>query len=78
MAKFTLGAALLFEQCTGKSVSDMSNPKMSDLVAMVYAQEFWDKADRPSLEEYTKAMADKDIADLSAALSGPFSQREAR
>lgn len=76
MAKFTLGAALLFEEISGKSVSEMSNPKMTDLVAMLYAQEYWDKNDRPSFDDYKKSISSKEISEISSALNGPFSPRE--
>ena len=40
--KFTLGAALLFEEITGGSVTDMTKPRISDMLTMLYAQEYWD------------------------------------
>jgi hypothetical protein len=76
MAKFTLGAALLYEELTGKSMTDMTNPKITDMVYLIYAQEYWDKNDRPSFEQFKKEMSDKDISDVSSALNGPFSPRE--
>jgi len=78
MAKFTLGAALLYEELTGKSMTDMTNPKITDKVYLIYAQEYWDKNDRPSFEQFKKEMSDKDISDVSSALNGPFSPREAQ
>jgi hypothetical protein len=78
MAKFTLGAALLYEELTGKSMTDMTNPKITDMVYLIYAQEYWDKNDRPSFEQFKKEMSDKDISDVSSALNGPFSPREAQ
>ncbi len=78
MAKFTLGAALLYEELTGKSMTDMTNPKITDMVYLIYAQEYWDKNDRPSFEQFKKEMSDKDISDISSALNGPFSPREAQ
>lgn len=76
MAKFTLGAALLYEELTGKSMTDMTNPKITDMVYLIYAQEYWDKNDRPSFEQFKKEMSDKDISDVSSALNGPFSPKE--
>lgn len=78
MAKFTLGAALLYEELTGKSMTDMTSPKITDMVYLIYAQEYWDKDDRPSFEQFKKEMSDKDISDISSALNGPFSPREAQ
>ena len=78
MAKFTLGAALLYEELTGKSMTDMTIPKITDMVYLIYAQEYWDKNDRPSFEQFKKEMSDKDISDVSSALNGPFSPREAQ
>lgn len=78
MAKFTLGAALLYEELTGKSMTDIKNPKITDMVYMIYAQEYWDKDERPSFEEFKKEMGSKDISDISSALNGPFSPREAQ
>lgn len=78
MAKFTLGAALLYEELTGKSMTDMTSPKITDMVYLIYAQEYWDKDNRPSFEQFKKEMSDKDISDISSALNGPFSPREAQ
>ena len=78
MAKFTLGAALLYEELTGKSMADMTSPKITDMVYLIYAQEYWDKDNRPSFEQFKKEMSDKDISDISSALNGPFSPREAQ
>lgn len=78
MAKFTLGAALLYEELTGKSMTDIKNPKITDMVYLIYAQEYWDKDQRPSFEEFKKEMASKDISDVSSALNGPFSPMEAQ
>lgn len=78
MAKFTLGAALLFEEMTGKSMTEISNPKLTDMVYLIYAQEYWDKDDRPSFDDFKKKMSSKDISDISSALNGPFSPKEAQ
>lgn len=78
MAKFTLGAALLFEEMTGKSMTEISNPKLTDMVYLIYAQEYWDKDDRPSFDDFKKEMSSKDISDISSALNGPFSPKEAQ
>ena len=72
--KFTLGAALLFEEVTGKTVTDMGTLGLADMLAMLYAQEFWNVTDRPSFDEF-KAMAGAwDISELTQRLNGPFSQ----
>ena len=71
--KFTLGAALLFEEVTGKTVTDMGTLGLADMLAMLYAQEFWNVNDRPSFDEF-KAMAGAwDISELTQRLNGPFS-----
>jgi hypothetical protein len=71
--KFTLGAALLFEEVTGKTVTDMGTLGLADMLAMLYAQEFWNVTDRPNFDEF-KAMAGAwDISELTQRLNGPFS-----
>ena len=72
--KFTLGAALLFEEITGKSVSDMSSPKIADMVAMLYAQEYWDKDDAITFEQFKKDISSEDLSTLTKRLNSPFSQ----
>ena len=76
--KFTLGAALLFEEITGKSVTDMTSPKIGDMVAMLYAQEYWDKDDRPTFDQYKKDISSEDLSTLTQRLNGPFSQPAAQ
>lgn len=76
--KFTLGAALLFEEVTGKPVTDMGNLGLADMLGMLYAQEFWNVAERPSFDEF-KAMAGAwDITELTQRLNGPFSSPAAQ
>ena len=76
--KFTLGAALLFEEVTGKTVTDMGTLGLADMLAMLYAQEFWNVNYRPSFDEF-KAMAGAwDISELTQRLNGPFSQPAAQ
>jgi hypothetical protein len=71
--KFTLGAALLFEEVSGKTVTELGNLGLADMLAMLYAQEFWDVNGRPSFDEF-KAMAGTwDISELTQRLNGPFS-----
>jgi len=72
--KFTLGAAMLFEDLTGKSVTEMTSPKIGDMVAMLYAQEYWDKADRPTFEQFKKDISGEDLSNLTKRLNSPFSQ----
>jgi len=74
MGKFTLGAALLFEDLTGKSVTEMTSPKIGDMVAMLYAQEYWDKEDRPTFDQFKKDISGEDLSNLTQRLNGPFSQ----
>ena len=76
MAKFTLGAALLYEELTGKSMTDMTNPKITDMVYLIYAQQYWDKNDRPSFDDFKKEISQKDISEIGSALNGPFSPKE--
>jgi hypothetical protein len=78
MGKFTLGAALLFEELTGGSITDMSKPKISDMVAMLYAQEYWDKDDRPTFDQFKKDISGEDLSNLTQRLNGPFSQPAAQ
>jgi hypothetical protein len=78
MGKFTLGAALLFEELTGGSITDMSKPKISDMVAMLYAQEYWDKEDRPTFDQFKKDISGEDLSNLTQRLNGPFSQPAAQ
>mgnify|MGYP000099876549 FL=1 len=78
MGTFTLGAALLFEELTGGSITDMSKPKISDMVAMLYAQEYWDKEDRPTFDQFKKDISGEDLSNLTQRLNGPFSQPAAQ
>ena len=78
MAQFTLGAALLFEELTGKSMTDIKEPKLTDMIYLIYAQEYWDKNDRPSFDDFKKEISHKDVSEISSALNGPFSPKEAR
>ena len=72
--KFTLGAAMLFEELTGKSVTEMTSPKIGDMVAMLYAQEYWSKEDRPTFEQFKKDISGEDLSNLTKRLNSPFSQ----
>lgn len=76
--KFTLGAAMLFEELTGKSVTEMTSPKIGDMVAMLYAQEYWDKDDRPTFEQFKKDISSEDLSELTKRLNSPFSQPAAQ
>ena len=71
--KFTLGAALLFEEVTGKTVTDMGTLGLADMLAMLYAQEFWNVSDRPSFEEFKVMAGAWEISELTQRLNGPFS-----
>ena len=72
--KFTLGAALLFEEISGKGVKSLGEEMgLSDMVKLIYAQQYWDKADRPSLEDFSKEIGGKEVNDLAAMLDNPFS-----
>ncbi len=72
--KFTLGAAMLFEDLTGKSVTEMTSPKIGDMVAMLYAQEYWNKDDRPTFEQFKKDISGEELSNLTKRLNSPFSQ----
>jgi hypothetical protein len=76
--KFTLGAALLFEEVTGKTVTDLGTLGLADMLAMVYAQEFWADKDRISFDEYKLMAGAWDISELTQRLNGPFSQPAAQ
>ena len=71
---FTLGAALLFEELTGGSITNMTSPKIGDMVAMLYAQEHWDNDNRPTFDQYKKDISSEDLSTLTKRLNGPFSQ----
>lgn len=75
---FTLGAAMLFEELTGKSVTEMDTPKIGDMVAMLYAQEYWDKDDRLTFEQFKKDISSEDLSELTKRLNSPFSQPAAQ
>lgn len=75
---FTLGAAMLFEELTGKSVTEMDTSKIGDMVAMLYAQEYWDKDDRPTFEQFKKDISSEDLSELTKRLNSPFSQPAAQ
>ena len=76
--KFTLGAALLFEELTGGSITNMTSPKLGDMVAMLYAQEYWDNDSRPTFEQFKKDISGEDLSELTKRLNGPFSQPAAQ
>lgn len=78
MAQFTLGAALLYEELTGKSMTQIGTPTMTDMIYLIYAQEYWDKSDRPSFDDFKKEISAKDVSEIGSALNGPFSQKEVR
>ena len=68
----------MFEEVTGKTVTDLGALGLADMLAMLYAQEFWNVSDRPSFDEF-KAMAGAwDITELTQRLNGPFSQPAAQ
>jgi hypothetical protein len=71
--KFTLGAALLFEEVAGKPLAELKQYGLADLLAMLYAQEFWDVQDRPSFDEFKMMAGSWDLSDLSERLNAPFS-----
>jgi len=76
--KFTLGAALLFEELTGGSITDMTKPKISDMLCMLYAQEHWDNNNRPTFEDFKKECSTLALEELTERLNGPFSQPAAQ
>lgn len=72
--KFTLGAALLYEEVSGKSVTNMQQLGLADMLGLLYAQEFWDVQDRPSFDEFKMMAGSWDLNELTQRLNGPFSQ----
>jgi len=76
--KFTLGAALLFEETAGKPLASLKEYGLADLIAMLYAQEFWDVQDRPSFDEFKMMAGSWDLSELSERLNAPFSPRAAQ
>lgn len=76
--KFTLGAALLFEEISGKPIAQLKEYGLADLLAMLYSQEFWDVQDRPSFDEFKMMAGAWDLGELSQRLNAPFSPAAAQ
>ena len=56
----------------------MTSPKLGDMVAMLYAQEYWDNDSRPTFEQFKKDISGEDLSELTKRLNGPFSQPAAQ
>jgi hypothetical protein len=77
--KFSLGAALLFEDLTGKRMADISEGLgLRDTIALLYCQRFWNVKERPSFEQFTEEISASDIEALPALLNAPFFPTEAQ
>jgi hypothetical protein len=71
--KFSLGAALLFEDLTGKRMADISEGLgLRDTIALLYCQRFWNVKERPSFEQFTEEISASNIEALPALLNAPF------
>lgn len=77
--KFSLGAALLFEDLTGKRMADISEGLgLRDTIALLYCQRFWNVKERPSFEQFTEEISASNIEALPALLNAPFFPTEAQ
>jgi hypothetical protein len=75
--KFTLGAALMFEELSGKKMADLGEGLgLRETVILLYAQKYWDQADRPTLEAFTSEIGATEIQELPALLNAPFFPQE--
>jgi hypothetical protein len=73
--KFTLGAALMFEELSGKSVKALGEDMgLNDMVKLIYAQQYWNDKNRPTLEAFTEELSAQPVEALAAYLNAPFSQ----
>jgi hypothetical protein len=71
--KFSLGAALLFEDLTGKRMADISDGLgLRETIALLYCQRFWNIKERPSLDQFTEEISASNIEALPALLNAPF------
>jgi hypothetical protein len=71
--KFTLGAALMFEELTGKRMADLGEGLgLADTVALIYSQRYWDKADCPTFDAFKLEIGATQIHELPALLNAPF------
>ena len=70
--KFSLGAALLFEDLTGKRMADISDGLgLRETIALLYCQRFWNIKERPSLDQFTEEISASNIEALSGAVAVP-------
>jgi hypothetical protein len=77
--KFTLGAALMFEELSGKKMADLGDGLgLKDTVILLYAQKYWNQAERPTLEAFTLEIGANDVHELPALLNAPFFPTEAQ
>jgi hypothetical protein len=75
--KFTLGAALMFEELSGKKMADLGDGLgLRDTVILLYAQKYWNQAERPTLEAFTLEIGATEINELPALLNAPFFPQE--
>lgn len=71
--KFTLGAALLFEELSGKKMADLGEGLgLRETVILLYAQKYWSQTDRPTLEAFSLEIGAMNIDELPALLNAPF------
>ena len=75
--KFALGAALMFEDLTGKRLAEIGEGLgLRDTIALIYAQRFWNIEGRPTLAQFTEEMSAEPVEALPALLNAPFFPKE--
>lgn len=75
--KFALGAALMFEEITGKRLAEIGDGLgLKDTIALIYSQRFWNTKDRPTLDQFTEEMSAEPVEALPALLNAPFFPKE--
>jgi hypothetical protein len=71
--KFTLGAALMFEELSGKKMAELGDGLgLRETVILLYSQKYWNQTDRPTLEAFTLEIGAINVNELPALLNAPF------
>jgi len=75
--KFALGAALLFEELTGKRMAEVGDGLgLRDTIVLVYCQRFWNTEEKPTLDQFITEISANSVEALPALLNAPFSPKE--
>jgi len=75
--KFALGAALMFEDITGKRLADISDGLgLRDTIALLYCQRYWNTKEKPTLDQFIEELSANSVEALPALLNAPFSPKE--